>query len=492
MFDNARQYNPPGNPINALAGRMMASLARHAQRFLRKQLSAPLPPDGTVPAPGAPPRPPGSMPLATIREYTAEWAGGILTRLSSLAPPRKQQDSGNQRAGSAGRRRSSRESEGEEESDGGGASGSGSEDGTGNRRRSASSQPSMARPALPTLPYGLYLNSGRPPLRFMSMPSAKNGGICTVVQLQPELIPDWPERTTLWMQLRPVYVQVPGSQAEATAACMRKEQAAAAADGDEDGAARKRARSQQGGGVDSRTCSSVRSGAVANGLAEEKRGGFSSGPPSHMDAKAVSLDAETRELEAELGIGPNTGFDDLMMAGSDHLGEVGGMIGTGATIDSIFRTLSNPSSLNGGMSLNVSANELGGAAEVATAEPGGPKQQQQQQQQQPNTARWQSPQEDPRGSDGAQNQQALPQGGGNGQWTAVGGSVSGTGANMAAIDPANNMLRQSELLFRASGESASPAPLSEGQKPMVKAVGESFSFYDVGQHYSSAHVKVVT
>ena len=211
VFDNAQQYNPPGNPVNALAGRMAASLARHAHRILRKHLSAPLPPDGAVPLPGAaPPLPPGSKPLAPIRVYTSEWAKAILDRLSCLMP-RKQQDSGNQRGGGAAaavsRRRSPRDSDGDSDVAGGsGSEGDGA--GGGRHRRSASSQPVLAKPALPTLPYGLYLNAGRPPLRFMNMPSAKNGGICTVEILHPEQIPDWSERIQLWMQLRPVYVQV--------------------------------------------------------------------------------------------------------------------------------------------------------------------------------------------------------------------------------------------------------------------------------------------
>ena len=193
------RYNPPGNPIHELASRMAEALGRHAPRFLRHQLSAPLPLDALVPPPGVPSRPPGSMPLAPIRAYSIVWATALLTRLAALAPKKKQDSgAGAVRVGTGSRRRSSQDSDEDSDEDG-----SDGEDDR-KRRRSASSQPEPPpRTALPTLPYGFYINSGRAPVRFMNMPSRRNGGICTVEQLRPDLIPDWQERIQLWHQLRP-------------------------------------------------------------------------------------------------------------------------------------------------------------------------------------------------------------------------------------------------------------------------------------------------
>ena len=204
-----------------------------------------------------------------------------------------------------------------------------------------------------------------------------------------------------------VYVQVPGKQADATAACALR--SLTASDGDGDGAriAKKRGRSQHGGG-DSRTCSSVHSGSAEmnkrdGGVASSSQQlpiNFSAPQLPTMDNEEGSLEAEAQALEKELGLGPNS-LDEMLMDNSGPLvggggGRGGGGRGTaalGGISEALFGggTLSNHSSL--GISLTLSANnDLGGVtAEVATAEPRSSHLQQQQQQLLPSTARWQPP-----------------------------------------------------------------------------------------------------
>ena len=346
VFDNAISYNPPGNSIRTLAERMLAGTARHAQRLMPKLTATSGHPslEDSLPRPTPMDRPEGSLPLARIPPYSADWAREIIARIDTLAP-RKLAVTGDRARGrggcssrvhGGGRGRAHSAKGSGEDGDGGG--GSGGEDDSepcdptplsrgGSMLPDGQVDTPTAKSALPVLPYGWYLAANRPPTKVMSMPRGSSRGGFTVQQLQPESIPDWEERRLLWVQLKQMYVQVPGVQAASTAACMarlRREQAGGG------GPRQQAARPERG-----------RTSGTGSGIRSQS-GGARAGQGGSADAEAT-LCAAALALEAELGLGPRPYGAGTAAAGAE-------------SADVFLRTLSNPSSMN--VSLNISGHDL--------------------------------------------------------------------------------------------------------------------------------------
>jgi len=217
--------------------------------------------------------------------------------------------------------------------------------------------------------YGFYLTSNSPPLRFMSMPNARSNQHVVKV-LNPEAIPDWEERRKLWLQLRQVYVQVPGLRGGASMGLKKNREVV-------DDISRADVVWQHPR-VTSRACSTALGGGDREGTAA-----ISSGQNRHdlLERKEYAVAAE---LETELGLGAHAFVLGGSLNGSADGGA--GSIGGGRrvtediaanmspncgladmTVGELLQSIpdySNPSSLNVslGMSGNDSLNRDGATA----------------------------------------------------------------------------------------------------------------------------------